>query len=105
MTQPELFMDASLARAARILALVSTNVVAARAGLDPGRLSDYEHGVGQLDDAEAQALADALTYYGVRFIPEDDRGGVGVRRKFTRTKVRMIERWEGEGGPVGEDDI
>jgi hypothetical protein len=30
---------------------------------------------------------------------------VGVRRKFTRTKVRMIETWEGEGGPVGEDDV
>jgi hypothetical protein len=52
-----------------------------------------------------QALTDALTHFGARFIPESDRGGVGVRRKFTRTKVRMIETWEGEGGPVGEDDV
>lgn len=98
-------MDASLARAARILCLVSTTVVSERAGLDPATLRDYERGVGDLNDTEVQALTEALTYFGARFIPEDGDGGVGVRRKFTRTKVRMIEQWESEGGPVGQDDI
>ena len=56
-------------------------------------------------EEEAQALVKAFSYYGVVFIPEDDDGGVGVRRKFGQTKVEMIENWEGEGGPVGEDDI
>ena len=60
---------------------------------------------GDLDDAEVQSLTEALTYYGARFIPEDENGGVGVRRKFTRTKVKMIDRWESEGGPVREDDV
>lgn len=105
MTHSELFMDPSLARAARALCLVSTKVVARRSGLDEQRIREYERGVGALDAAEVQALTDALTYFGARFIPESDRGGVGVRRKFTRTKVRMIETWEGEGGPVGEDDV
>lgn len=105
MTHQELFMDASLARSARILCLVSSSVVAARAGLEQTRLREYERGASDLDDAEVQSLTDALTYFGAKFIPEDDGGGVGVRRKYTRTKVTMIDRWESEGGPVGEDDI
>ncbi|EYT63260.1 MULTISPECIES: hypothetical protein [Dietzia] len=105
MTDRELHMDASLARSARILCLVSTGVIAARSGLDQQKIRDYERGVGDLDDAEVQSLSDALTYYGARFIPEDENGGVGVRRKFTRTKVKMIDRWESEGGPVREDDV
>lgn len=98
-------MDPSLARAARALCLVSTKVVALRSGLEEQRIREYERGVGALDAAEVQALADALAYFGARFIPESDRGGVGVRRKFTRTKVEMIDAWEAEGGPVGEDDV
>ena len=74
-------------------------------GLSEEKIRDYEHGSGDLDEAEVQALADALTYFGARFIPESDRGGVGVRRKFSRTKVKMIDTWESEGGPVGEDDF
>ncbi|MCT1885118.1 helix-turn-helix domain-containing protein [Dietzia cinnamea] len=105
MPQRELFMDPSLARAARALCLVSTKLVALRSGLDEQRIREYERGVGALDAAEVQALTDALTYFGARFIPESDRGGVGVRRKFTRTKVEMIDTWEAEGGPVGEDDV
>lgn len=98
-------MDPSLARAARVLCTVSTKVVALRAGLDQEKLKRYERGAADLDDAEVQALTDALTYFGARFIPENDRGGVGVRRKFRRTKVEMIDTWEAEGGPVGEDDV
>ena len=98
-------MDPSLARAARILCMVSTKVVGLRSGLDEQRLRDYERGVGDLGDAEVQSLVDALEYFGARFIPEGDDGGVGVRRKFSRTKVRMIDTWESEGGPVGEDDV
>lgn len=105
MTDREFYMDASLARAARILCQVSTKVVAIRSGIDPTILKDYERGISDLSDVEVQELTDALTYFGASFIPEDDGGGVGVRRKFSRTKVRMLDRWESEGGPVGEDDI
>lgn len=105
MADHEFYMDASLARAARILCQVSPKVVALRSGIDPTLLKNYERGVVDLSDAEVQALTDALVHFGARFIPEDDGGGVGVRRKFTRTKVRMLDRWESEGGPVGEDDV
>lgn len=105
MTDDEFYMDASLARAARVLCQVSPKVVAIRARIDPKILKDYERGVVDLSDVEVQALTDALSYFGARFIPEDDGGGVGVRRKFSRTKVRMLDRWESEGGPVGEDDV
>ena len=40
-----------------------------------------------------------------RFIPDGDEGGYGVRLKFSRSKVRAIERWEGEGGLTGADDV
>ncbi|AVM65503.1 MULTISPECIES: hypothetical protein [Dietzia] len=78
--------------------------------MDEQKIRDYERGIGELDDTEVQAftvqaLTDALEYFGARFVPESDRGGVGVRRKFSRTKVRMIDRWESEGGPVAEDDV
>ena len=84
---------------------MSIALVAGRAGMDTERLKHYERGLGSVTQAEAQALVSAFNYYGVVFIPEDDNGGVGVRRKFGQTKVEMIENWEGEGGPVGEDDI
>lgn len=105
MTDQHFYMDSSLARAARILCQVSTKVVALQAGIDPTLLKNYERGIVDLSDAEVQELTDALAHFGASFIPEDDGGGVGVRRKFTRTKVRMLDRWESEGGPVGEDDV
>src|SRR5215212_9813221 len=46
----------------------------------------------------------ALEEGGVVFIAENG-GGVGVRLKFSRREARAINRWEGEGGTVGEDDI
>ena len=38
-------------------------------------------------------------------MPEDVGGGHGVRLKFTARDVRAIARLEGEGGPVGDDDV
>ncbi|WP_333617945.1 XRE family transcriptional regulator [Dietzia sp.] len=105
----ELHMDGFVARAARALSQVSIDLVAQRAGIEPEKLKAYERGLGSVTTEEAQALVVAFDYYGVLFIPEGDgRGpgaGVGVRRKFGHAKVEMIENWEGEGGPVGEDDI
>lgn len=101
----EFHMDGFVARAARALSQVSIALVANRAGMDADRLKHYERGLGSVTQDEAQALVSAFNYYGVVFVPEDEGGGVGVRRKFGQTKVEMIENWEGEGGPVGEDDI
>lgn len=98
-------LDGALARAARHLCQVSVRTVAKRAGLDPDEVRSYEKGAAYLTPPQAQRLADALGYYGARFIADDGHGGAGVRRKFGRTKVSMIENWEGEGGPVAEDDV
>ena len=98
-------MDGALARAARHLCQISVRTVARRAGLDADDIRDYEKGGDTLDADQIQRLTDALVVYGAVFIPEDSVGGVGVRRKFTRTNVRMIERWESEGGPVADDDV
>jgi len=105
MSAIEFHMDGSLARAARHLCQVSVRTVARRAGIDSKSLRKYEKGNDSLTDAQIQQLTDALGYFGSRFIPEDGAGGVGVRRKFTRTAVKMIDTWEDEGGPVGEDDV
>ncbi|GED99078.1 helix-turn-helix domain-containing protein [Gordonia crocea] len=98
-------MDGALARAARHLCRVSVRTVAKKAGLDQKALRKYEKGGENLSPKQIQALTDALVHYGARFVPEDRRGGVGVRRKFSRTAVQMIDSWEDEGGPVGEDDV
>lgn len=98
-------MDGALARAARHLCQISVRTIARTADVEPDTLRAYEKGADVLDDAQIQRLTDALTTYGARFVPEDEFGGVGVRRKFTRTGVRMIETWEGEGGPVADDDV
>lgn len=49
-------------------------------------------------------IREALEEGGVVFIAENG-GGAGVRLKFSRREARAINRWEGEGGTVGEDDI
>ncbi|GAA4682848.1 XRE family transcriptional regulator [Gordonia humi] len=105
MTTISFLMDGSLARAARHLCQVSARTIGRAADIDPAELRRYEKGADIFDDAQIQRLTDALVAYGARFVPEDEFGGVGVRRKFSRTGVRMIETWEGEGGPVGDDDV
>lgn len=50
-------------------------------------------------------LRDALERGGAVFIREDNSGGLGVRLKFNAKDVRAINRMEGEGGPVGTDDV
>lgn len=56
-----------------------------------------------VDDIKRQIRV-ALEEGGVVFIAENG-GGAGVRLKFSRREARAINRWEGEGGTVGEDDI
>ncbi len=105
MAASEFELDGALARAARHLCEVSVRSVAKRAGLDKEALRQYEKRIATLDATQLQALTDALVYFGAQFVAEDEAGGVGVRRKFTRTTVGLIESWEDEGGPVGEDDV
>jgi len=61
------------------------------AGIDPGA------------DVKAK-LKHTLERGGAVFIAEGDLGA-GVRLRHTQKDVRALNRLEGEGGPVGEDDV
>lgn len=93
------------ARAARALAQWPRDHVARLAGWDETALADFEGGRGDPGEDEKARLRHALEEGGALFLPEDQAGGIGVRLKFTARDVRAINRLEGEGGPVGSDDV
>lgn len=95
----------SLARAARALVQWPRDHVARLAALDEAALADFEAGRVALDDDGKVRLRHTLEEGGAVFLPEDGAGGVGVRLKFAAKDVRAINRMEGEGGPVGSDDV
>lgn len=95
-----------LARAGRALSGVSAEEIAAATGLESEQVQRFEHGnASVLSAAENQELRAALEEFGVVFFGDDDRGGYGVRRKHSALKTAQLQNWEGEGGPVSEEDI
>lgn len=91
-------------RAARALVELPREHIARLSGVDVQVIADFETGRGDPDEAAKARLRAALEEGGAVFIAENG-GGVGVRLKFTQKEVRAINRWEGEGGPVGDDDV
>ncbi|MGO2046406.1 MAG: helix-turn-helix domain-containing protein [Brachybacterium tyrofermentans] len=98
-------LTGDLARAARALTQISSDLIAQRAGVALEQLRSFERGVTDLDAGQLLELRAALEHYGAQFVAEDADGGYGVRRKFSARKVKRIENWENEGGPAYEDDI
>lgn len=94
-----------VARAGRALAQVGVRTLAEAAGLEKDRLRRFEKGFGDLEVEERMRLEQALRRYGVGLVPEDEDGGVGVRRVFTTEKSRRLQVMEGEGGPTYHDDV
>ena len=105
MSTEEIIIDGPLARATRILCQVSVKDVAGKAEIDKSELKDFEKGRANITAEQERRLALTLEQYGARFIPDGSEGGYGVRLKFSRAKVRAIERWEDEGGTPGADDV
>ncbi len=97
-------IDGPLARAARALVQWPRDFVARKAALDEDALAAFERGTAPLDDVEIARLRAVLEGGGAVFIPETSSGR-GVHLKFARKDVRAINRLEGEGGPVGDDDV
>ncbi len=97
-------IDGPLARAARALVQWPRGHVARKAKLDKSALAAFESGTAGLDDDAIGRLRAVLEEGGAVFIPENG-GGRGVHLKFARKDVRAINRMEGEGGPVGDDDV
>ena len=91
-------------RAARALTELSAEQVADEAGISVQVIHDFESKRADPGDAVKRLLFAALEASGAVFIPENG-GGVGVRLKYSRRDVRGVNKWESEGGRVGEDDV
>jgi hypothetical protein len=99
-----LILTAAQCRAARALIEWSVDELVLASRVDTKTISDFELRYRAPNDGDKRRIRLALEDAGVIFIPENG-GGAGVRLKFSRREVRAINRWEGEGGTVGEDDI
>jgi hypothetical protein len=97
-------LTAAQCRAARALIEWSVDTLAQASRIDAKTIADFEARYRAPDEDAKRSIRVALEEGGVIFIAENG-GGAGVRLKFSRREVRAINRWEGEGGMVGEDDI
>lgn len=93
------------ARAARALVQWPRDYVARRAAIDEAALADFEAGRSDPGEDAKALLRYALEEGGAVFLFDDGKDGAGVRLKFTAKDVRQLNRLEGEGGSVGDDDV
>lgn len=94
----------SQCRAARALVEWSAAYLASVSKVDADLITAFERHTASLDDDQKLRIMNALEAGGAVFIAENG-GGAGVRLKFNSKEVRAINKWEGEGGSVGEDDV
>ncbi len=104
MPSPPIIITASQCRAARALIEWSETQLAEASGVDLQVVQCLEARFRRPSADEQRRIRIALEEGGVVFIAENG-GGVGVRLKFNRKEVRAINRWEGEGGAPGDDDV
>ena len=97
-------LTGALCRAGRVLVQWPREKLAEASGVSKKTIRDFEPGDAKLDRKSAKALRLALETAGAVFLDEDDMGA-GVRLRFTRRDVKQLNRLEGEGGVVGDDDV
>ena len=97
-------ITAAQCRAARALIEWSVEELSRTSHVGVQTIIDFEARFRMPTDDIKRRIRVALEEGGVVFIGENG-GGAGVRLKFSRREARAINRWEGEGGTVGEDDI
>jgi hypothetical protein len=90
--------------AARALVEWSIAQVARRSGVSEQAIADFEARITDPGEEAKVRVCNALESGGAVFISENG-GGVGVRLKYARRDVRAVNKWEGEGGPAGDDDV
>ncbi|MGQ3211858.1 MAG: XRE family transcriptional regulator [Shinella sp.] len=95
----------SQCRAARALVEYSRERLAVASSVDISTIESFERKLGKPDDESIAALRASLEAAGAAFLPDGDRGGIGVRLKFNRSETRRIQTMEGEGGIVAHDDV
>ena len=98
-------LAAAQCRAARALIEWSVEELSRVSHVGVQTIIDFEAKFRAPAEDIKRRMRDALEEGGVIFIAENSGGGAGVRLKFGRREVRAINRWEGEGGTVGEDDV
>jgi len=97
-------LTASQCRAGRALIEWTQQQLSQSASIDIQTVADFERRFRAIDETTRRRLRAALEAAGVVFIAENG-GGAGVRLKFSRAEVWEVNRWEDEGGVVGEDDV
>lgn len=97
-------LTGALCRAGRALVQWPREQLAEASGVAKKTIRDFETGGGDPGAKTRAALKHALEVAGAVFLDEDDLGA-GVRLRFTRRDVKQLNRLEGEGGAVGEDDV
>ncbi|MET0987191.1 MAG: helix-turn-helix transcriptional regulator, partial [Steroidobacteraceae bacterium] len=97
-------LTAAQCRAGRALIDWSAEQLSQACSVDVQTIASLEARFRRPDDATLRRIRGALEEAGVVFIGENG-GGAGARLRFNRREVRAINRWEGEGGKTGEDDI
>ena len=97
-------LTASQCRAGRALIEWSLQQLSQSAAIDVQTIADFEKRFRSADETTRRRLRATLEAAGVVFIAENG-GGAGARLKFNRQEVWEVNRWEGEGGVTGEDDI
>ena len=97
-------LTASQCRAGRALIEWSQQELSQSAAIDVQTVVDFERRFRSADETTRRRLRAALEAAGVVFISENC-GGAGARLKFNREEVWEVNRWEGEGGVTGEDDV
>jgi hypothetical protein len=97
-------LTASQCRAGRALIEWSQAQLSQSAAIDVQTVVDFEKRFRAPDETTRRRLRATLEAAGVVFIAENG-GGAGARLKFSRAEVWEVNRWEDEGGVVGEDDI
>lgn len=98
-------LTAAQCRAGRALIECSVEELARMSKVGVQTIMDFESRFRAPGEDIKRRIRDALEEGGVVLIAENAGGGAGVRLKFGRREARAINRWEGEGGTVGEDDI
>jgi len=97
-------LTAAQCRAGRALIEWSQQQLSQSAAIDIQTIADFEKRFRSVDETTRRRLRATLEAAGVVFIAENG-GGAGARLKFNRQEVWEVNRWEGEGGVTGEDDI
>lgn len=98
-------ISAAQCRAGRALIECSVEELSRSSKVGVQTIIDFESRFRAPGEDIKRRIRDALEEGGVVLIAETGGGGAGVRLKFSRREARAINRWEGEGGTVGEDDI